>query len=81
MPLKAFISLSTNYIKNICSCEKDDILTVWCLNDATHIYRAEFLVLKDSRTFDISYHETGDVFTVSEIKVLSKKDIVRRNFK
>ena len=64
MPLKAFISMSTNYIKNICSCDEKDILTVWCIREG-------------NRTFETSYMDTGDSFSISEIKVVSRKDISR----
>lgn len=77
MPLKAFISLSINYIKNICSCDEKDVLTVWCIREGTYHIRGQFLVSKQNRTFETSYMDAGDSFSISEIKVVSRKDISR----
>lgn len=80
MPLNAFIKLSINYLANICSCEKEDILTVWLIHEGSFHYRAQFLILQEKqRTFEVAYQDIGQMFTVCEIEIKSKKDISRRD--
>ena len=80
MPLKTFISLSTNYLKNMCSCEAEDILTVWEIHEGVLQYRAQFMVLanKKQRYFDVSYTESTDQFTFTEVEIKDRIDISRR---
>lgn len=83
MPLNAFIYLSTNYLKNICSCDESKILTVWLVHEGSFHYRAQFLVLGENgttRNFLIGYLDGQEVFSVSEIQIVSTTGMTRKEF-
>lgn len=79
MPLEAFITMSVNYLKNVCSCSKDDILIIWCIHEGSFHYRAQFLIQSDRRVFEIAYQDLGQIFTICEIDIKNRKDISRRD--
>ena len=70
MPLKTFVSLSINHLKDLCKCKPEKILTMWCESNGNIHYRAQFIV-PGGRMFETTFDKSINELKIQEVKILS----------